>query len=203
MPYSDADIVNAALTPLGGTPITSLTDGSPNANKAQKIYDNIRDGLLREANWKFAKRLVKLSRSGTAPAFGFDYAYVLPSDWIRTISAHDNDAGLGVIDYEQAEVNGTDTICASVEDVYLKYIYRVTDPNRFSQGFRRAFEEALARDLAMSVANSNTLFTLHRDEAKTALRKAKSTDSMQQPLPQRPRGTWVTSRERWGTIWPR
>jgi len=86
---SNVDIANRALSKVGGTPITSFTQGVRNSNVVHDIYDDLRDELL-DYPWNFASVRAKLARSSTTPVFGWDYAYVLPSDWIRTRSAHDN-----------------------------------------------------------------------------------------------------------------
>ena len=93
------DIVNKSLRMIGATRITSLTDGSTNANAANDIYTEVRDELLRSHPWNFATKRAKLAQSATTPTFEFDYAYPLPSDWIRTVSVHDNDPRYGTLFY--------------------------------------------------------------------------------------------------------
>ena len=44
---AETDIVNGAIRLVGGNTVTSLTDGSKNANIANDIYDELRDDLLR------------------------------------------------------------------------------------------------------------------------------------------------------------
>ena len=56
MASNDYDIVNLALMRLGANTITSLSDGSRNATAANKIYEMIRDEVLRSFDWAFAKR---------------------------------------------------------------------------------------------------------------------------------------------------
>jgi hypothetical protein len=56
MASNDYDIVNLALIRLGANTITSLSDGSRNANAANTIYSIIRDEVLRSFDWGFAKR---------------------------------------------------------------------------------------------------------------------------------------------------
>jgi hypothetical protein len=56
MASNDYDIVNLALVRLGANRITSLSDGSVNANEANAIYSLIRDEILRDHPWNFATR---------------------------------------------------------------------------------------------------------------------------------------------------
>ena len=197
---SETDVANAALRLIGGTRITSFTDGSDNANAVQDLYTELRDDLLRSHPWNFATKRVQLAQSVTTPSFEFDYAYPVPSDWLRTMSVHNNDAGDGTIFFKEEEVGDQRVITASANQVYLRYIARVTDPNKMPADFRRAFETALASDLAVPVANSNKLNEIMAKRSERALARARSSDSMGASPERRPRGSWVTSR---GGRWPR
>lgn len=195
---SETDLVNVALRHIGAGRITSLNDGSAEANAANDIYTAVRDGLLAKHNWNYATKRVQLARSSTTPSFGFSYGYVLPSDWVKTVSVHDNDAGVSSITFRH-ETNGTEQVLlADSENVYLRYIARITDPNMMPADFRTALQFALARDLAVPIANSNTLRDQMNDEAKRSLAFAKSADAMGSSPEPRARGSWVTSRGGWG-----
>jgi hypothetical protein len=196
---SETDLVNAALRKVSGSRITSMTDGTKNANAASDVYEITRDELLGIHNWNFAKKRAKLARLSTAPTFEYDYAYGLPADWIKTISVHDNDGGTGTVDHSEEEVDGQGVICASVENVYISYVYQLTDPNRMSASFRKALISALARELALPVANSNTVHDKYEREAERRLLKAQSVDAQGSTAQRRPPGSWVTSRRSWRT----
>lgn len=190
-------IVNAAIRLLRGTVISSLTDGTTNANVAADLFDTVRDDVLRSHNWNFATKRQKLARSATVPAFEFDYGYVLPSDWIRTVSVHDNDAGTGTVNFREEFLNDQNVIMASVENLYLRYVARIEDPNRWPADFIKAFVHAMARDMAIPLVNSNTLKEEQKTDAEKALRKAKGSDAMGSSPERRPSGSWATSRSGW------
>src|SRR6266849_3505877 len=115
----ETDVINVGLIRIGTTPIVSLTDGSPSANAAGNIYDGLRDTLLASHPWNFATKRQNLAQSSTNPTFEFDHAYPLPSDWLRTISVHDNDAGHGTVLYRMEQVNGQKAIVTSSDQVWL------------------------------------------------------------------------------------
>ena len=188
------DVINVALRRIGANAITSLTDGSNEANVADDVYEGLRDDLLRSNNWNFATKRRKLAQSATAPTFEFDYAYPLPSDWIRTISVHDNDAGYGTILYRMEEVNSQRCIVANSDQIYLRYVYKVTDPNKMSADFRDALSYAIARDLSIPLAASNTMFQLMDQKLNQSLSRARSSDGMGGFPEMRPRGSWAKSR---------
>jgi len=190
----ETDVVNKALRLIGASPITSLTDGSTSANAADDIYTELRDELLRSHPWNFATKRQKLAQSSTDPTFEFDHAYPLPSDWLRTISVHDNDAGHGTILFRMEIIGTQRAIITSSDEVYLRYVYGVTDPNIMTSDFRAAFESALARDLAIPLASSRTLRDdMGRQHARD-MAKARSNDAMGAHPELRPRGSWAASR---------
>lgn len=198
MAVSETDIVNAALRLIGAGRITSLTEGSKNANVANDLYEITRDDLLRSHNWNFATKRTTLARSSTAPASEFAYGYVLPANWIRTVSVHDNDAGVGTVAHRTEELADAGVILSNAETLYLRYIYRATDPNRLSADFVSALEIALARDLAPGVANASAarVDQLER-RAQQVLARAKSVDAQGSMPEMRPVGSWVSSRGAW------
>jgi|TARA_R110000822_G_scaffold297415_1_gene420011 hypothetical protein len=195
---SETDIANVALRLVGGTRITSLTQGTPNANAVQDLYSIIRDELM-EFPWNFATKRVQLAKSTTAPSFGYDNAFSLPADWIFTISVHDNDASSGTMDYRHEQVGSQNVIVTDVESAYLVYTYQEQDPNIMTPAFRRALASALARDLAITVANSNVLEDQLGKRAIKDLARAKSLDAMGSFPEPRPRGSWANSRNRSGS----
>lgn len=202
---SETDVANAALRLIGANRITSFTDGSKNANAVQDVFSGLRDDLLRSHLWNFATKRIKLARSSTAPAFQFTYAYALPADWLRTAGAFDNDAGVGTLVFAEEQVADQRCLVASVEDVYLEYIAKVTDPNLMPADFIRALEFALARDLAIPVASSNSIMAAMAEQARQKVAWARSHDAAGGFPRQRPRGSWATSRGGGlnGNTWPR
>ena len=174
--------------------ITSLTDGSNNANAANDVFVEVREDLLRSHNWNFGQKWAKLAQLSTKPVFEFDNAYALPSDWIRTVTVHDNDAGAGTLVYREGEVDNQGVILHSADELWMRYIYRVTDPNRMAADFRAAFSYALA--LALPGVSNLSAAREERLEKRAAsrLRRAKHSDAVGSAPERRPLGSWITSR---------
>lgn len=192
---SEVGIVNFALRKIGANPIVSLTEGSDNANAASDIYEDVRDELLRSHQWNFAAKRLKLGQSATTPPFGYDYQYPIPSDFVRVISVHDNENALGVLDY-RLEYDDTDgrVIRTDAEDVYLRYVSKVTDPNKFPADFRTALAYLLAVDFAITIAQSNTLSDRMVILARNAKSKARSNDGIGDYQDSFPNGSWISER---------
>ena len=175
--------------------ITSLTDGSNNANAANDVFAEVRDDMLRAHNWNFAQKWVKLAKLAATPTFEFDNAFALPADWIRTVSVHDNDAGASAAPlYREGEIGSQGVILSSADEMWMRYIYRVTDANRMAADFRAAFAHALA--LAIPGVSNISAAREERLEksAEKRLRRAKHADAVGSTPERRPVGSWVTSR---------
>jgi len=197
---SETDIANAALRYLGADTITSFTQGTNEANAVNDLYSDLRDALLRAHNWNFATKKVALAESSTAPAYEFDNAFSLPSDWLRTVAVHDNDAGTGTFLYRMIQVGGQRVIETDVENVWLTYIARETDPNIMTADFRRLLAYTLASEMAVDLTSSNTLQDQLARKADRLMAQARSADGMGSFPRQRPRGSWASSRhglQRW------
>lgn len=194
---SEVDVINVALRRIGASPIVNLGDGTPSSNTAEDIYEYDRDTLLASHPWNFATKRIKLAQSSTAPAFEFDHAYPLPSDWLRTISVHDNDAGHGTVLYRMELIGSQKAIVTSSDAVYLRYVARVTDPNAMTPDFLDALSFVVARDFSIPIASSNTLFEQMSKAADRATARARSTDAMGSFPELRPRGSWASSRGGW------
>jgi len=191
---SVTDVVNVALRLIGQTPISSLTDGSSTANVMDDLYTEARDQLLRIHPWNFATKRVKLAQSSNTPVFEFDYAYPLPSDWIRTISVHDNDAGYGGLYYRTEFLVNQNVIVCNSDQVYLRYVYQVSDPNYMTPDFRECLELLLARNAAIPISSSNVMFEALDKKFTKVLGRARSSDAMGGYPEMRPRGSWAKSR---------
>lgn len=201
---SDTDIANRAMRILKAGRITSLTDGSNNANVALDVFTEVRDDLLRSHHWNFAQKWVKLAQISTVPVFEFDHAYALPADWVKTVTVHDNDAGVSTVIYREGEVDGQGALLCSSDEIWIRYIYKATDPNRMPPDFRTAFSFALA----IAMPGINNLSAGREDllmrEAKSRLRRAKHADAMGSIPERRPSGSWVATRAGWPSwrAWP-
>ena len=188
---SEVGICNSALSKIGAKNITALSEGSKNANVCNVQYAKLRDRLLRLHTWNFATARIKLARLSSTPAFEFDYEYQLPTGWLRTVSVHDNDQGLGLVSYK---IEGLKVLTNTTE-AYLRYIRRVEDPNDMSADFREALATMIARDIAIPIAQSNSLEEKMEARFLSAFRQAKSTDAIEDRSEQLPRGSWIEARE--------
>ena len=193
---STVDVVNVALRRVGASRIISptLAEDSASANVANDLFDEVLDDLLRQHAWNFATKRAKLAQLSETPTFEFDHAYTMPTGWIRTVSVHPNSGGAGTMLYREEQLDDKRVIVTSADEVYLRYIARIEDPNLWPPDFRNAISMTLARDFAIPLAGSNTLHVNFDKLSRSAIARARSSDAMGSSPERRPRGSWVTRR---------
>ncbi len=191
---SDIDVVNVALRRVGASRITAFTEDDASATVSKDLYSEVLDDLLRQHAWNFATKRAKLAQLTEVPTFEFDHAYTMPSGWIRTVSVHPNSAGAGTMFYREEQLDDKRVILTSADEVYLRYIARVTDPNLMPPDFRNAFSMTLSRDFAIPLGNSNTMHTNFNQLSRNAIARARSSDAMGSSPERQPRGSWVNRR---------
>jgi hypothetical protein len=188
----EVGICNAALQLIKHSKvITSLEQGTKEANACEVIFTEMRDALLEMHNWNFASERVKLGQLSTTPAFGWTYEYQLPADFIRVVKVSDNVDERGKTPYklEKGKVR------ADAEDIYLRYVTREEDPNLMPATFRLALSKLLASRLAVSLSQSASLSKeMYEQFVGDDLPTAKSTDALQDDAEELPESDWVTAR---------
>lgn len=190
---TDIKIINVGFRFIGVGRITDFEENKKQAAAVKDIYDDLRRELL-SFPWNFAEGREKLSRLAEEPAFEFNYAYLLPSDWLYTVSVHNNDAGTGTVRYTESQLSGQNVVLSSAEDIYLKYTIDEKDANKWSPKFRRAMSSAIARDLAITLGNSRALQESMAEQAQRDLINARSVDGITSFPGKIPRGSWANSR---------
>lgn len=135
----EVDICNAALAQLGQERIQNLSDLNKRARACNDRYAGVRDAVLRAAKWRCAiKRVTLDSPLSTAPAFGWAYAFQLPSDYIR--HAFSDDA-LNTFRIEDGK------LLTNYATFNLAYVYRLTEVPKMDT----LLAEAIAARLAFEI----------------------------------------------------
>lgn len=188
---SETSIANAALTLLGERRVNSLDDASKTAKLLKDRFDDVRDDLLRAHSWNFATKRASLAVSATTPAFGYDNAYDLPSDYLRLISV----SNTALLPYE---VEGRQILTDLEAPLEIVYTRRVEDPVQMDPMFRQALAAALAVELAESITGTSTKVRELQILLRERTRMARVPDG-QEPWPSEIEASeWLDSREETG-----
>ena len=186
---SDVGIANAALRKLGQPPITAFSENSKAARLANERFAELRDELLSRHPWNFAFKRASLAASSTSPAWGFANAFPLPIDYIRMFEVNGEDEASGKWKVEDGSVV---TDLAAPLDV--RYIYKVTDANRMSAGFREALASLLAADWAEDITGDTAKAVRMDRKAIRAEAQARSNDGQEGIPDQFEANEWLEAR---------
>lgn len=109
---SETSIANVAMRHLGENPISSIDEDSENARLCKKYFNDAKATALEEYCWTWAKERHQLAADATAPAFGYDYQYLLPANCVSVFWVGKNEVELKPSQPWQVE---GDYILANVE----------------------------------------------------------------------------------------
>lgn len=187
------DICNQALYRLGVVnPITSLDEGSAEANILKSHYEVDRDMLLTAFPWPWARRVVELAPLAGADHLVWSHAYAYPSNCLRIIrlfNASDpvlsrtflmeddvlhrtnisraNDHGLPV-EYEVASGSMGRMIYTDLDGAHCFYTHKVEDPLLWDPLFIQALISRLAADACLPITGSDTRANALNETAQRA-----------------------------------
>ena len=177
---SIVNICNSALNLIGASTISALTEDTKNARLCNQRYEPVRNRVFRGHNWNCLIKRVELARNSTAPVMEFNYAYALPSDFLRIMKIHNGTTDSIAADLPY-KVEGKN-IVTDQTTVYLVYVALDTDPNNYDAYLREAISHQLAADLAYAITNNATLANNYMARADERLREARFIDATENSL---------------------
>lgn len=197
---SKISIWNRALQKVGSEELVDPNANNKRTRALSRAYTQVRDALLEQYPWTFAKRLVVLSSDGAfSPEWKYASQYLLPEDALAVLEVHSTDP------YEviqpKYDPSNPSTIPSRVAiatnhtgPLEVLYISRVTNEGIYSPLFCEYFAAMLAYEVCEELTQSNAKkealsLELHRLE-----RQAKNAHSKQR-TPQAMRdGSWWEAR---------
>lgn len=187
---SVVDICNRALSKLGAKRITSLDDDSVNSRACNACYEHLRDAELRLHPWNFAIKRAELAADSDAPEWGRTNAFTLPADFLRLIDDYPEDNTLDR-DYQ---IEGRKILTDWSDPLYIRYIYKVTDPVEMDSLFREALATKMAIEMCEQLTQSNTKKADLKMDYADAIKAAKKANAIENVAAEPPTDTWITVR---------
>ncbi len=178
MSHTDVSLCSAALAKLGARPITSFDEPTAEAETAARLYPIVRDATLMAHPWSFTLAQAFLERDTAAPVGDFAFAFRLPADLLRTISAGQGGSGRGLV----YRVFG-DRLHTDADRVLLTYQRRPA-ASEFPAHFVPALVARLAAEFCLPLTENVSRAEVLVRLAASELKLAKLIDS-QQATPQR------------------
>lgn len=194
---SKLSVYNAACLALGERKLSSLSENVVMRRRLDSAWD---DGLveycLAQGLWNFATNSIELTYSPSIdPAFGLQYAFDKPDDWVRTILvAYDE----GFTHHLTKYADEADYWYSDLDTIYVRYVSSSTsyglDYAKWPQNFSKFVSAALAAKVAKATTGSESdVDKMERMERKMMI-KARSSDAMDEPTQFPPTGSWVQAR---------
>ena len=149
-----------ALSRLGASTITSLTDNTTEAKLCNTYFDTLADRVMLQGSWTSVIKRASLARTTTTPTFDFTYEYQLPVDPKCLKVLNIDECSPGEIDYK---IEG-DKLLTDETSVKIRYIAQLTDPADFDPMLTEALEVLLASYLAMPITGDKPLARELRQE---------------------------------------
>lgn len=192
-------VANRALTKLGSSRITSLTDDNKAARSISSCFEDLRDDELRTSRWQFAMRRTTLAALATAPTFGYQYQYALPADFLRLdmindeypAAVMDNYIGSEVFDYT---IEGNVILTDIGAPLKLRYIARIEDPNQWDVNFREMLASRIAMEICEDLTQSDTKKQAAQKDYSRAKTNAIRMGAIEKPPTVPPDNSWIVSR---------
>tara|TARA_R110000850_G_scaffold133115_3_gene254219 strand:+ start:225 stop:833 length:609 start_codon:yes stop_codon:yes gene_type:complete len=183
---SKVQICNRALsTYLGLARITSLTEGTPEAEQCQIHYDDTVQSLLESFWWSFATERQILAELTNDRTTEWNYKYVRPATeidihWVNNAQAARYLKEAGENPDTPREITASHIYC-DVELATCEFTSGVVDVSQFSQSFADALSAAIAANIAMPLTEDLKRAQNAMSQAEDKLGKAMVHDEQQTP----------------------
>ena len=147
-------ICSDALIMLGASPLSSFSDGTDEAQIADRLYDDIRDTLLMQYPYSWSVKKVQLAQLADTPINEWNYKYALPGDILGNPKAVFNTSATGALPLREFEIY-SGGVYTNYEQVWIDYQFR-PEPASFPPYFINLLRHALAATFAEPITDQIT-----------------------------------------------
>jgi hypothetical protein len=173
MALSALVLCSRALLKIGAQPVASFDEGTAEAEVAANLYSAVRDAMLSSHPWSFATGQMDLPRLAEVPFADYRYAYQMPADFLRVLSAGSGGAGRGLFYCLHEQRLHTDA-----DQVTLTYVFR-PEESEFPPFFAAALATRLAAEFCIPLTESTSRAEMLHRMADGEFRAARLADSQQ------------------------
>lgn len=191
---SEVSIANRALTKLGAERILLLTDETQAARTINSMYYDVRDAEIRRYTWKFSIKRASLSALVETPAWGYDYQYPLPADYLGLVQL--NEYYARPRDRKAPwSVEGSNILTNFEAPLLLRYKSRVENPAMYDALFVEVLACKLAMEACETLTQSGSKYDAAAQGYKFALSEAARQDALENPPEEFAWGSFLDARE--------
>jgi hypothetical protein len=186
-------VCNMALARINVMPgINSIDEQSKEAIACKLFYETMRDFVLKDYDWGFARCRVALALLDVEAPTNWDYTYAYPSDCLEirsvVIPGMPQPRSDQRIPYKLGNVADVRVIHTNAQDTEIEYTRRVTDPTLFDVMFVTALAWMLASEIAMPLTGkvqlaADAITGYQRTVARAAAANLNEAEEGPEPLP--------------------
>lgn len=188
-------VANLALSKLGeDDQIRDPDDTGKPASSIRAVWDLMRRVVLRAHPWNFAMRRAELvPRTGASlvsdPVIGWEYAFPLPSDFLRLVELLEPRLAK-----DTYQVEGHEILANTLGPLRIRYVRDVPDMSRWDALAIEAFASRLAFQIADRITGDEARKRTAWSNYKDALKDAKGVDAKENPPVEGVESAWVEAR---------
>ena len=179
-------LCNRALMLIGADPIQSLQDSGIASQNLNVILPDAVQEVLCYHPYRCARKRTSLAPLVDTPAFGFQYAYQLPSDFCSLFGVYSDNVLLSNKEYQ---MEGS-TILSDVESMDIVYIALPETPQSLTPAVQTAIVYLIAYKMAETTTSNDNLIMRLYQEYQTHLLESVKRDN---------KGSGDTEGEKWWT----
>jgi hypothetical protein len=161
---SKVQICNLALTRIGASTITSLSDGTRESNLCNTIYDSIAEEVMSEGEWSVCTFRTTLNQTTNTPTYDYTYEYQLPTNPRVLKFIEISGDRLNDLEYDIEE----DKLLTNESTVKCKYVGFLEDTSKYGPYLKKAIISRLAQELSYTItgssANSDRLYQRYQKD---------------------------------------
>ncbi len=159
---SKVDIYNLTLAHIGLPAIEATTDNSKEADAINRVYNQLLEEVLEEADWSFARITVALAEHTVDPPGDWAYRYGYPPDCIRArelvvANSRRMDAPLP-FSIELLPDGSDKTILSDTAAAELRYTTLITNTTFFDSLFVGTFSWRIAVEIALPLTKKREMW---------------------------------------------
>lgn len=180
---TNLQIANKALTKLGLREIASFDSQEEAARVAKALFGSVRDFELSIYQWAFALKRAELPALADPPAFGYEYQYALPIDFLRLEGIYN----AGGYDRDAYTLEGNSILTDIPAPLQIRYISRQLDQTKWPPYFVEALATRLAYEMCERLKQDPQRKSIIWQEYQSIIATAKRANAIQlaiqSPLP--------------------
>lgn len=174
MTVSAVSICSNALLMNGSETISSFDDTSTRARQCANLYPTVRDYVLAAHPWNCCIKRVTLSPDTDTPDFDWAFQYTLPPDYTRVLQ-------VGEYGNEDPYNIESDKLLTDAAVLKLRYVWNNTNEVSWTPLLVMAMTLSMRQVLAYPITQSTSLEQLIDQAIEPTLKRARATDSQDQP----------------------